>query len=177
MTWFEKLELHLRDLYLNTSSHVGDAFKPSFRTFFNEEHQTFRLKMLHNFDRLRLQFKRENLHKVNTKTCLEVLRTPFKEFFASKGVNSSDHLNQYWQQDFKDYTSWEPETYRRDYSDYEVKTIKETKKPLNEAIPHEHKIEKSFKLQSKDVQINLVQAVYAKLVVTESSGIESKNNS
>ncbi|GJV84036.1 hypothetical protein Tco_1523934 [Tanacetum coccineum] len=51
----------------------------------------------------------------------------------------------------------------------EVKEIKETDKPLNEAIPHEHEIEKSFKLQSKDVQINLVQAVDANLVVTESS--------
>ncbi|GKD39010.1 hypothetical protein Tco_1259217, partial [Tanacetum coccineum] len=59
----------------------------------------------------------------------------------------------------------------------EVKTKKETKKPLNEAIPHEHEIEKSFKLQSKDVQINLVQVVDAELVVTESSGIESENNS
>nr|GEY12958.1 retrovirus-related Pol polyprotein from transposon TNT 1-94 [Tanacetum cinerariifolium] len=36
---------------------------------------------------------------------------------------------------------------------------------------------KSFKLQSKDVLINSVQAVDASLVVTESSGIESENNS
>ncbi|GKC35348.1 hypothetical protein Tco_1047732 [Tanacetum coccineum] len=165
--------------------------------------------MLHNLDQLRLQFERENLHEVNANTCLEVLRTQFKEFFASKGVNSSDHLNQCWQQDFKDYTSWELKTYRRDLHRYldileriidktrikwlidqtvlkygefqmkdcEVKTIKETEKPLNEAIPHEHEIEKSFKLQSKDVQINLVQARDANLVVTESSGNQSKNNS
>ncbi|GJY15177.1 hypothetical protein Tco_0385599, partial [Tanacetum coccineum] len=38
-------------------------------------------------------------------------------------------------------------------------------------------IEKSFKLQSKDVQINPVQVMDANLVVTESSGIESKINS
>ncbi|GJT33927.1 hypothetical protein Tco_0924346 [Tanacetum coccineum] len=43
---------------------------------------------------LRLQLEKENLHEVKAKTCLEVLRTQFKEFFASKGVNSSDHLNQ-----------------------------------------------------------------------------------
>ncbi|GJU22221.1 hypothetical protein Tco_1155563 [Tanacetum coccineum] len=35
----------------------------------------------------------------------------------------------------------------------------------------------TFKLQSKDVQINLVQAVNANLVVTESSRIELENNS
>ncbi|GJZ06728.1 hypothetical protein Tco_0540521 [Tanacetum coccineum] len=165
--------------------------------------------MLHNLDQLRLQFERENLHEINAKTCLEVFRTQFKEFFALKGVNSSDHLNQSWQQDFEYYTSWEPETYKCDLlryldilerlidktrikrlidqtvlkygefrmKDCEVKTIKETEKPLNEAIPHEHEIEKSFKLQSKDVQINLFQVGDANMVVMESSGIESKNNS
>nr|GFB05422.1 hypothetical protein [Tanacetum cinerariifolium] len=114
MTWFEQLEMHLRDLYLNHSSYAIDVFKPAFRTFFGEEHQTFRLKMFHNLDQLRLQVERENLHEVNAKTCLEVLRTQFKEFFASKGVNSSDHLNQCWQQDFKEYTLYEPDTYRHD---------------------------------------------------------------
>ncbi|GKA77678.1 hypothetical protein Tco_0784215 [Tanacetum coccineum] len=59
----------------------------------------------------------------------------------------------------------------------EVKTIKETEKSLNEAILHEHEIEISFKMQSKHVQINPVQAVDANLVITESSGIESENNS
>ncbi|GKA42624.1 hypothetical protein Tco_0735284 [Tanacetum coccineum] len=50
-------------------------------------------------------------------------------------------------------------------------------KPLNEAIHHEHEIEKSFKLQSKDVQINSVQVMDANLVITKSGGIESKINS
>nr|GEY65698.1 hypothetical protein [Tanacetum cinerariifolium] len=45
-----------------------------------------------------------------------------------------------------------------------------TGKQLNADILHEHEIEKSFKLQSKDVQINLVQAVDESLVVTESKG-------
>ncbi|GJR62790.1 hypothetical protein Tco_1504952 [Tanacetum coccineum] len=96
MAWFEQLETHLRDLYLNSSSHAVDAFKPTFHSFFDEEHQTFRLKMFRNLDQLRLQLEKENLHEVKAKTCLEVLRTHFKEFFASKGVNSSDHLNQYY---------------------------------------------------------------------------------
>ncbi|GJR56718.1 hypothetical protein Tco_1407239 [Tanacetum coccineum] len=52
MTWFERLEIHLRDLYLNSSSHDVDAFKPAFRSFFGEEHQTFRLKMFHNLDHM-----------------------------------------------------------------------------------------------------------------------------
>nr|GEX09604.1 integrase, catalytic region, zinc finger, CCHC-type, peptidase aspartic, catalytic [Tanacetum cinerariifolium] len=64
-------------------------------------------------DGLRLQLERENLHEVNAKTCLGVLRTQLKEFFASKRVKSSDHLNQCWQQDFEEYTLCKPDTYRR----------------------------------------------------------------
>ncbi|GKC58773.1 hypothetical protein Tco_1086371 [Tanacetum coccineum] len=87
MAWFEQLETHLRDLYLNSLSHTVDAFKPAFHSFFGEEHLTFRLKMFHNLNQLRLQLKRENLLEVNPRTCLEALRTQFKEFFASKGMD------------------------------------------------------------------------------------------
>ncbi|GKC50635.1 hypothetical protein Tco_1073380 [Tanacetum coccineum] len=83
MAWFEQLETHLRDLYLNSSSHAVDAFKPAFHSFFGEEHQTFRLKMFHNLDQLRLQLEKENLLEVNPRTCLEALRTQFKEFFVT----------------------------------------------------------------------------------------------
>ncbi|GKB82899.1 hypothetical protein Tco_0949794 [Tanacetum coccineum] len=192
MTWFEQLEIHLRDLYLNNSSHAVDAFKPAFRTFFSEEHQTFRLKMFHNLDQLRLQLDRENLHKVNARTCLEALQTQFKEFFASKGVNSLDHLNQCWQQNFKEYTLYEPGTYRHDLlenlhraiitygilrmKENEVISLKVNGKQLNEDLIHEHEIKKSFKLQSQDVQINPVQAVDDNLCVSKSSWIESENN-
>ncbi|GJY68786.1 hypothetical protein Tco_0471768 [Tanacetum coccineum] len=199
MTWFEQLEIHLHDLYLNNSSYAIDAFKLAFRTFFGEEHQTFKLKMFHNLDQLRLQLERENLHEVNAKTCLEVLRTQFKEFFASKGVNSSDHLNQCWQQDFKEYTLCEPDTYRRDLlenldtlkvvihravitygilrmKENEFNALKVNGKQLNEEILHEHEIKKSFKLPLQDVQINLVQAVDDSLIVSKSSWIESENN-
>ncbi|GJR66949.1 hypothetical protein Tco_0013014 [Tanacetum coccineum] len=61
----------------------------------------------------------------------------------------------------------------------EVKEIKETDKPLNEAIPHKHEIEKSFKLQSKDVQIILVHNHGCQFflgVVTKSSRVKSENN-
>ncbi|GJW37095.1 hypothetical protein Tco_0060015 [Tanacetum coccineum] len=67
-----------------------------------------------------------------------------------------------------------------------VKAIKETEKQLNEAILHEHEIEQSLKLQSKDVHINTVNALNmqegkvdtckaldAGLVITERSGTES----
>nr|GEW85881.1 hypothetical protein [Tanacetum cinerariifolium] len=155
--------------------------------------------MFHNLDKLQLQFEKDNLHAVYAKTCIELLQTQFKEFFTSEGVTSLDYVDRLWQEDFKDYTGCEPEPYKSELLKYldildkfidkrvleydelrmkecEVRKIKETKKPLNKAIPHEHKIEKSFKLQEKDVQINLVQAVDAKLVVMENNGIESGNN-
>ncbi|GJZ96995.1 hypothetical protein Tco_0669329 [Tanacetum coccineum] len=50
MARFEQLETHLHDLYLNSSSHAVDAFKPAFHSFFGEEHQTFKLKMFYNLD-------------------------------------------------------------------------------------------------------------------------------
>ncbi|GKB89245.1 hypothetical protein Tco_0961517 [Tanacetum coccineum] len=90
MAWVEQLETHLYDLYLLNSPYAVDAFKPAFRSFFGEEHQTFKLKMFHNLDQLRLQLERENLHGVNAKTCLQALRTQFKEFLASKGLQSQD---------------------------------------------------------------------------------------
>ncbi|GJX04020.1 hypothetical protein Tco_0189936 [Tanacetum coccineum] len=148
MAWFEQLKTYLRDLYLNSSSHAIDAFKPAFHSFFDEEHQTFRLKMFHNLDQLRLQLERENLLEVNPRTCVEALRTQFKEFFASKRVNSSEHLNQCWQKDFKEYTFCEPDTYRRDL------------------------LENLDTLEA----INSVQAVDDSLIVSKSNWIESKNN-
>ncbi|GJV04209.1 hypothetical protein Tco_1337778 [Tanacetum coccineum] len=88
MACFKGLESHLTTLYPISdffNEEVLILFDSAFLAFFSEEHQTFRMKMFHNLDQLQLQFKRENLHAVNTKTCLEVLRTQFKEFFASKG--------------------------------------------------------------------------------------------
>ncbi|GKC76056.1 hypothetical protein Tco_1126830 [Tanacetum coccineum] len=86
MYWLEQLEIHLRDLYLDNSSHAIDAFKPAFHTFFGEEHETFRFKMFYNLDQLRLQLERENLHEVNAMTCLEALRTHSRIFCLQKGV-------------------------------------------------------------------------------------------
>ncbi|GJZ52244.1 hypothetical protein Tco_0606759, partial [Tanacetum coccineum] len=168
MAWFEQLETHLHDLYINSLSHVVDAFKPAFHSFFGEEHQTFRLKKVHNLDQLRLQLERDNLLEVNPRTCLEALRTQFKEFFASKRVNSSEHLDQCWQKDFKEYTSCEPNTYRRDLLE-NLDTL--------EAVIHRAIITYArLQLQSQDVQINPVQAVDDSLIVSKSSGIESENN-
>ncbi|GJW50369.1 hypothetical protein Tco_0091720 [Tanacetum coccineum] len=48
------------------------------------------------------------------KLCLQALRTQFKEFLASKGVNATDLLNQGWQQDFEYFTRCESSAYRRE---------------------------------------------------------------
>ncbi|GJU46589.1 reverse transcriptase domain-containing protein [Tanacetum coccineum] len=117
------------------------------------------MKMFRNLDQLQLQFEKENLHAVNAKTCLEVLRTQLKEFFASKGVTSSDYVDHLWQEDFKDYTGCEPEPYKSDllkYLDILDKFI-------------DKKVLKYDELRMKELDANLV--------VTKSSGIESENNS
>ncbi|GJU47134.1 hypothetical protein Tco_1204400 [Tanacetum coccineum] len=190
MTWFEQLETHLHDLYLLNSPYAVDAFKPAFRSFFGEEHQTFKLKMFHNLDQLRLQLERENLHGVNAKTCLQALKTQFKEFLASKGVNATDLLNQGWQQDFEDFTRCEPSAYRRELlenldtleavihrvvntygvlrmKENEVNALKENGSQLHDEILHEHQIKSSVKMQSQDIQINPVQAMDDSLIVSK----------
>ncbi|GJU47915.1 hypothetical protein Tco_1217470 [Tanacetum coccineum] len=170
MTWFEQLETHLHDLYLLNSPYAVDAFKPAFRSFFGEEHQTFKLKMFHNLDQLRLQLERENLHGVNAKTCLQALRTQFKEFLASKGVNAMDLLNQ-------------AVIYRvvNTYGvlrmkENELNALKENESQLHDEILHEHQIKSSVKMQSQDIQINPVQAIDDSLIVSKSSLIEPENN-
>ncbi|GJV17061.1 hypothetical protein Tco_1362384 [Tanacetum coccineum] len=168
MAWFEQLETHLHDLYLLNSPYAVDAFKPAFCSFFGDEHQTFKLKMFHNLDQLRLQLEKENLLEVNPRICLDALRTQFKEFFASKRVNSSEHLNQCWQKDFKEYMFCEPDTYRRELLE-NLDTL--------EAVIHRVVITYGkLQLQSQDVQINPVQAVDDSLIVSKSSWIESENN-
>ncbi|GJR80564.1 hypothetical protein Tco_0151349 [Tanacetum coccineum] len=49
-----------------------------------EEYETFRVKIYHNLNQLQWQLERKILHSSNPKSCLKVLRTPFKEFFDSK---------------------------------------------------------------------------------------------
>ncbi|GJR94076.1 retrovirus-related pol polyprotein from transposon TNT 1-94 [Tanacetum coccineum] len=200
MTWFEQLETHLYDLYLLNSPYAVDAFKPAFRSFFGEEHQTFKLKMFHNLDQLRLQLERENLHGVNAKTCLQALRTQFKEFLASKGVNATDLLNQGWQQDFEYFTRCEPSAYRRELlenldtleavihrvvntygvlrmKENELNALKENGSQLHDEILHEHQISHSVKIaMSQEIQINPVQAMADSLIVSKSSLIEPENN-
>ncbi|GJY50379.1 hypothetical protein Tco_0441226 [Tanacetum coccineum] len=176
-----------------------DAFKPAFRSFFGEEHQTFKLKMFHNLDQLRLQLERENLHGVNAKTCLQALRTQFKEFLASKGVNATDLLNQGWQQDFEYFTRCKPSAYRRELlenldtleavihkvvntygvlrmKENEVNALKENGSQLHDEILHEHQIKSSVKTQSQDIQIKPVEVFDNSLIVSKGSLIEPENN-
>ncbi|GJV50250.1 hypothetical protein Tco_1440462 [Tanacetum coccineum] len=135
---------------------------------------------------------------VNAKTCLQALRTQFKEFLASKGVNATDLLNQGWQQDFEDFTRCEPSAYRRELlenldtleavihrvvntygvlrmKENEVNALKENGSQLHDEILHEHQIKSSVKMQSQDIQINPVQAMDDN-ELSKSSLIKPENN-
>ncbi|GJW65180.1 hypothetical protein Tco_0117064 [Tanacetum coccineum] len=105
MNMVEQLETHLHDLYLLNSPYAVDAFKPAFRSFFGEEHQTFKLKMFHNLDQLRLQLERENLHGVKAKTCLQAHQNTVQGFLASKGVKCNRSLIKVGNKTSKDFTS------------------------------------------------------------------------
>nr|GEV22458.1 retrovirus-related Pol polyprotein from transposon TNT 1-94 [Tanacetum cinerariifolium] len=132
--------------------------------FFGAEHQTFRLKMFHNLDQLKPQFKRENLHEAHAKTCLEVLCLQFKEFFASPSINSSDHLSQCWHDDFNMYMYCDPKTYRRNL----IKYLDMLVDVLYESVIHHSKLQ-MHEGKVKEIQ----ETVNADLVVTESGGTDS----
>ncbi|GKA72525.1 hypothetical protein Tco_0778741 [Tanacetum coccineum] len=76
------------NLYFYSRLYAVDAFKPAFCSFFGDEHQTFKLKMFHNLDQLRLQLEREeSFMGFNAKTCLLAIRNTVQgNFFASKGL-------------------------------------------------------------------------------------------
>ncbi|GKF48794.1 hypothetical protein Tco_0142045, partial [Tanacetum coccineum] len=86
LAWFKKLKIHLGYLHSSFDFINTRPFEIAFRIFFHEEHETFREKMYHNLNQLQWQLERDNFHGHDSKTFL---------------VN------------FKYYTSWEPETYRR----------------------------------------------------------------
>ncbi|GJY01923.1 hypothetical protein Tco_0360075 [Tanacetum coccineum] len=111
MAKFNELKTHLEFL-----QNTNRRYQIAFRTFFQEEHETFRLKMQHNLYQLQCQCQLESnyLHLSNPKSCLDELRTPFKNFFDSKEVNASDFHNKSWQKHFREYMSHEPKTYRHD---------------------------------------------------------------
>ncbi|GKG14549.1 hypothetical protein Tco_0354149, partial [Tanacetum coccineum] len=113
MARFKELKTHLEFL-----QNTNRRFEIAFRIFFQEEYETFRMKMHHNLYQLQWQLESKYLHLSNPKSCLDVLRTPFKKFFDSKEVNASDFHNKSWQKHFKDYTRQEPETYRRNLLRY-----------------------------------------------------------
>ncbi|GJV74852.1 hypothetical protein Tco_1506436 [Tanacetum coccineum] len=172
MTWFEQLETHLHDLYLLNSPYAVDAFKPAFRSFFGEEHQTFKLKMFHNLDQLRLQLERENLHGVNAKTCLQALRTQFKEFLASKGVNATDLLIKVWQQELRRLQP-PPRAVNLVRSWIESENNNALSTSVNETQLQQHE---SLVTESTTLEVNLntdVKALDAGSVITESSKTKS----
>ncbi|GJY31530.1 hypothetical protein Tco_0415025 [Tanacetum coccineum] len=130
------------------------------------------------------------------KTCLQALRTQFKEFLASKGVNATDLLNQGWQQDFKYFTRCEPSAYRRELlenldtleavihkvvntygvlrmKENELNALKENGSQLHDEILHEHQIKSSVKMQSQDIQINPVQAMDDSLIVNIREAVDA----
>ncbi|GJX51166.1 hypothetical protein Tco_0278011 [Tanacetum coccineum] len=84
LAWLKELKSHLGILHKFSEARNTRPFEFAFRIFFHEEHQNFKEKMYHNLNQLQWQLERQNLHSCDPKTCLDVLRTQFKEFFDSK---------------------------------------------------------------------------------------------
>ncbi|GKA42679.1 zinc finger, CCHC-type containing protein [Tanacetum coccineum] len=94
---------------------------------------------------VRLQLESDNLLEVNAKTCLEELRTQFKEFLASKG--NMDTLDAVIHRAVNTYGILR-------MKENDVNALRDNGRQLDDELLREHQIKKSFKLQSQDVQIN-----------------------
>ncbi|GJY77715.1 hypothetical protein Tco_0483516 [Tanacetum coccineum] len=87
MAMFKELKTHLEFLQNHNSLKVGKNTRPyeiAFRIFFQEVYEPFRMTMYHNLNQLQWQLESEYLHMCDLKSCLDVLITPFKNFFDSK---------------------------------------------------------------------------------------------
>ncbi|GKA64198.1 hypothetical protein Tco_0763804 [Tanacetum coccineum] len=147
MTCFKEPESYLRSLYQNSFVHVENPKQVEMT---------------------------KPLQAINAKSCLKKFQTQFQEFFDSEEVTSSAGIaSPILQENFKDYMGCKPETYRSNL----LKYLDILAKCIDKSVYKYYEILKSFKLQSKDVLINSIQAVGASLVFTESSGLESENNS
>ncbi|GJS42204.1 hypothetical protein Tco_0567247 [Tanacetum coccineum] len=162
MLWFEQLETHLSNLYHNKLSRAADAFKPAFLAFFDAEHQTFGLKMFHNLDQLKLQFKRENLHEVSPLPTLMGLmrkdlysrRDTFQGISCSQKGKCNDLLTQ----------------------QYKVNAKGDMGSQLHDEILHEHLIKVKCQDAISRYSDQSVQAMDGSLIVSKSSLIEPENN-
>ncbi|GJU73955.1 integrase, catalytic region, zinc finger, CCHC-type containing protein [Tanacetum coccineum] len=141
LTWVEQLETHLYDLYLLNSPYAVDAFKPAFRSFFGEEHQTFKLKMFHNLDQLRLQLERENSWGLMQDFVFKHSDTQFKEFLASKGRELLENLDTLEAVIHKVVNTYGVLRMKEN----EVNALKENGSQLHDEILHEHQIKSSVK--------------------------------
>ncbi|GJW27110.1 hypothetical protein Tco_0040921 [Tanacetum coccineum] len=139
-------------------------YETSFRIFFQEEYKTFSVKIYHNLNQLQWNLERKIFHSLNPNSRLKVFRTPFKEFFNWKEVNASDFRIKCWQKNFKDYTGWEPETYRRILLWY----LDELDKLINERNQGTWKLS-----QLKNLSFEEVKEEFDKLVKQTSKRLKS----
>nr|GEY72550.1 hypothetical protein [Tanacetum cinerariifolium] len=119
--------------------------------------------MYHNLNQLQWQVERDNFYGHESKKFLDVFKTQFKEFCDLKEVNASDFQNQCWQKNFKDYTSYKPETYRCNllrYLDIPEKIIGE-------------RVIKYEKLQMKEREVQAIKEIEKRLKESEVQKQES----
>ncbi|GJV07879.1 hypothetical protein Tco_1345535 [Tanacetum coccineum] len=146
----------------------GSVHNQAFRSFFGEEHQTFKLKMFHNLDQLRLQLERENLHGQDFEDFTRCEPSAYRrdllenmdtlEAVIHRAVNTYGILRM---------------------KENDVNASKVNGSRLHDEILHEHQInsliepsksEIETQMQRQEEKVDMREAVDAGLVVTESSG-------
>ncbi|GKC21254.1 hypothetical protein Tco_1023404 [Tanacetum coccineum] len=124
--------------------------------------------MYHNLNQLQWQLERVNFHEHDSKTCLVVLRTQFKEFFDLKEVNASDFNNKSLQESFKEGTKWEPKNFKSAL----LRVLEELDKLIDERALKYEELQIKEKITVMEACLIIEGAIIESCSVTEGATLE-----
>ncbi|GKE23089.1 hypothetical protein Tco_1434601 [Tanacetum coccineum] len=121
---------------------------------------------------LEIQLNKENLHETNSKNAFRILKTPFKEFFHSKVLKTSNYEQDAREatEDFNQYTQLEAQSFK----DILIQNMDSIKKCIVERTLHAQEIQKRLRrLNDKRLQIQDYKVQEVKALNASSGNIES----
>ncbi|GJY95240.1 hypothetical protein Tco_0511601 [Tanacetum coccineum] len=173
MAYFRSLYSHLQVLSKEDlkGTRIEHGFKLAFISLFGQDADTFTSTMLHNVDQLRKQLDKEEFQEVGSMTAFWVVNNQFHKLIDSQFT--LDYNSQMTDKYFVEYTRIEVKHFR----DTLLQHMGNVKKSVAERTRHQRQYDRRVnkrKMQTQESKIDTGKPVDADLVVTKSSGTESK---
>ncbi|GJX07809.1 hypothetical protein Tco_0195741 [Tanacetum coccineum] len=173
MTYFRSLHSHIQVLSKEDlkSTRIEHGFKRAFMSLFGQDNETFTSTMLLNVDQLQKQLDKDEFQEDGSMAAFWVVNNQFQKFIDSQFT--------------LDYDSQMTDKYFVEYIGIEVKHFRDTllqhmgnvKNSVAERTRHQRQYDRRVnkrKMQTQESKIDTGKPVDADLVVTKSSGTESK---